>query len=265
MENVIYKYPQSSCDCFDCKKNLSNVEISTDQNHQNFTYSTSNLSVKSCGPFTSQYSSDPLRNRFKCYNYEVSQEKTLPMEKSGFTNLNPNMGLSFSPDFTSVDCASDSFCPGTTYVSKDPRLMDPRRAMQMQLDRPAYVGNIPLDDIYDQKFKNYGKNYTDYSSINAGSINYYTDKSLDGPFFDPNFTIPAYETGIVYQDPMSNINGMYSYTPKTPFNPMERTQEQMTEYGCLSFLNDTGYQREDIMSKQMSTINKQRYQTRWEN
>lgn len=240
---TIYKYPQSSCDCYNC----------TDNNNDTYIRGTpSNSSVGNC----------QLKDKFKCTNKIVFKEATAMKSQSGYIILNPNMGVTYASEFESADCKYPiDGCPTKTYVSSDPRLVDPRRNITTYLDRPPYTGDVKIDEIHNnKKLKKYGTDYKDYNNVNAGQIMYYYDRSIQDAYHEPNFTIPSDVQGILYQDPMSNIKPQYNRIPHKNIKPMDNP---ISDFGCLTFLSDTTSHREDIMSRQMSKMNQQKYSARW--
>ena len=93
---------------------------------------------------------------------------------------------------------------------------------------------------------------------------YYMSNDISNSLFSPVFATEVDVVGEVYKDPMGNMRPEYTRIPK-PVNFIQR--DPCTSKGdfCLSWINDSQYHREDIISKQMSTRNEQRYETRWTN
>lgn len=175
-----------------------------------------------------------------CYN-PVFKNGIQP-SKCGFTYINPEVyQQNFAPDFyITKQCPEISFT--TNY---DGRLIDVPRGFQMVLDRPPTIGSVPLTDVYtDPTLISYGQNYKTYSDITAGQILYYTDDKFSNPFFNPNFTNNAKVEGEVSFNPMDGLEVNYKRTPCV--KPNNKTG--------LSWMNDSNYQREDIMSSQTSQI-----------
>lgn len=141
-----------------------------------------------------------------------------------------------------------------TFVSTvaDGRLVDSTRNYNMQL------GEIPSQVVYDMfndnvscntGLKDYGRNYTDYASINAGNITYYIDNDLSDPFFSPVYGMKSKSVGMAYRDPMDKVAPTYN---------KEYSTEEI-ECG-LSFISDTTKFRDDIMSRQQRVHNSQKYE-----
>jgi hypothetical protein len=202
-------------------------------------------------------SNDPLscqQTDFSCVDniiYNAYQQPALVEPPRSRKNYNNDFGLTESPGFFEEQSA----CGGKGYwAAFDARLIDSFRGEKTILDRPSLQGSIPLNSIYDKKYENYGKNYTNYRSINAGQIQYYNDKSIGDPFFQPVYTIRSGTVARVFKDPMDSLKPYYDKIPdqKTLHNLSDDQQTRDT----LSF-------REDIMSKQSSLMNRMKYTARW--
>lgn len=259
MANILYKYPQSSCNCYNCD---NNVYPSSEGPPTNF-------SVEGC----------QVPQSFQCNDRKVFQKSVQPQSMYGGYTVGPcgetkgkpqkytflnTLGVKPSADFFSIDCSKDSACPGTTYVSHDPRLLDPIRNSLLKLDRPPNVGDLALNNLYCEDLKNYGKGYRSYSDINTGQIQYYIDASIQDALYEPVYDIPTEVTSVLYQDPMSNI--------KPQYNRKWRDEDGISKlpvpgeiYGCLSFIDDTSHHREDIIARQQLKNNQQKWSARWGN
>ena len=162
-----------------------------------------------------------------------------------YTYLN-KIGIEQSPYFDKT--------PQGKYTSNvaDSRLFDPLRSYNMQLnEKPSQVVyNMFKDNVSgNESLKNYGRNYTDYASVNAGQIRYYIDKDLSEPFFNPVYGMKSKSIGITYKNPMDNIVPLYNKEYST----------ELIEDG-LSFINDTTKFRDDIISRQQRVHNSQKYE-----
>jgi hypothetical protein len=160
---------------------------------------------------------------------------------------------------------------GCAYRSLNPRAFDSARAIQGCLDRPSETAGVNEYTICrDPSLLNYragapyGSQKTGLShpypvqsafpcqcpslnyNISSGQIGYYIDPSIKGPFYSPIFDMPAQEGYVDYTDPMDSWKPCYTRRP------------QADGYSCLSFINDTSYQREDIMALQMNKFNRSR-------
>ncbi len=272
-ENIIFKYPLSSCDCYECKLQLNNS--------CNIKGIQSNSSIANCNFNTC---------KLDCSNTKSFNYKQLPSKENGYINLNPDIGPILSRDFYKKTCNNPSkikvinhnISPMATppkevdkYISRDPRLVDQIRGYTMTLDRPPYNSEVPLSETYSKEYLNYGKNYKDYGNIHAGQIMYYYDKSIQQPFFEPVFTINSNVNSYLYKDPMDNYKPYYTHETTNKFNPMidsdpknlcrytSDTKKDTSLTTGLSFIYDTNYHREDIISKQMDLTNRTKYTSRW--
>lgn len=262
MANILYTYPQSNCNCYDCDKEVYPANQG----------SPTNFSVRGCR----------VSKGFECYDKEVFQQNTQPQgvydqsinslngdckkmktEEDKYTFLN-KLSLNLAGGFYKLDCPSDSGYPSTTYISHDPRLLNPPRNSLLHLDRPPMTGEMALKDIYSDKLKDHGKDYRTYSDINAGQIQYYIDDSIKDALYKPVYDIPAEVTSSVYQDPMSNMKPQYTRHPALTTGVTQVTT-RADNYGCLSFVNDTSGHREDIISRQQSRNNQEKWSARWGN
>jgi hypothetical protein len=227
MADILHRYPQSSCPCWECDKKKYHLDKGPP----------SNLSIPYC----------LTPDIYDCYNEYIFKE-----------NNTPGFGL--------VETCVSS-CPKYSYLSADPRLSVPVRGIRVPIDKPPLDSTILLKDIYNDDLKNYGQNYNTYSDINAGQIMYYTTKSLEDAYNEPVFNGLANTVGVLYKDPMDNIKPHYERFPVgKQNNPMteSRCDMDLDGYG-LSWLKDSSNQRQDLISKQMSTINQQRWAPRWNN
>lgn len=138
-------------------------------------------------------------------------------------------------------------CSEKTYYQKnDVRLMDIRRGNNIYpVSEPPIDGSLPFES------DNYKTFYKDYKDIKSGQITYYVDKRIDGAFFDPVFINDTEITSYVYVTPMNVTKPYYNRQPSF---------QNDRNYG-LSWFKDSQEQREDIISKQMNIINKNRYQS----
>lgn len=263
MADILYTYPQSNCNCYQCDK-----EVYPAQSPGSIT----NFSVRGC----------KVSKGFECYDKEIFQQNTQPQgvydqsinslngdcvkmkpENDKYTFLN-KLSLNLADGFYKLECPKDSGYPSTTYISHDPRLLNPIGNSLLHLDRPPMTGGLALKDIYSDKLKDHGKDYRTYSDINAGQIQYYIDDSIKDALYEPVYDIPAEVTSLVYQDPMSNMKPQYTRHPALTTG-MTEVPTRADNYGCLSFVNDTSGHREDIISRQQSRNNQEKWSARWGN
>jgi len=246
------EYPKTSCECSECPQtdnlplwpasgakagDINNVGLSTRLQMNN---------ISQCSPTS----------------YVRSTKGPNPWSKNPITILNPNFGLEQAPGFFQTakdcncgcDCGCDCTCPVDTHIvvsSNDSRLISPLRGPEHQdLNRAPWTGNVRLKDIYDEKYTNYGKNYTNYKDIHSGQIMYYLDKDLDPPFSLPVYTIRSNVQTDVFKTPMGGVWPQYTKVPTTQNSRYVSPQQ---------FTRDTVYQREDIMALQQSRYNRERY------
>jgi hypothetical protein len=245
MTNVIYKSPQSSCSCLECDKN--------------------NFGRENGIPTNLGLVDSNVNDYYECYNRKIFKQNFVPKNEDGSYFLNPyvvNDPERNAIDFGYID-NSGKDCPGKTYISMDPRLFDAKRGQRYALDAPPFDDTVKLKDVYDEKFLNYGKNYKTYSDIKAGNIVYYIDKSIQDAFYEPNFSEPAYEVGMIYQDPMGSIKPEYNRIPLIP-QPNKATNISSDYSGYRSsFLDDSQQHREDLMALQSRKQNQSRWEPRW--
>ena len=241
MSNVIYNYPKSFCNCYKCTEKDYKIDTETEI--------PTNMSVSNC----------QKPKLFECYDSVPFRFDIEPQYKNGIEVLNPQVAESkYPPDFEKIKCNNQQVCNQTQYASHDPRLFYAPYAQILTLDRP------PLDstsDLSDKSLYKYGQNYNGYKDIDAGQIVYYINKEKQEPFFSPLFTTPAYTYGNLYQDPMGSMKPEYKRVPLKYNNPLDTHKK--TYEGGLSWIQDSTSHREDILSKQMSRNNQQRYESRW--
>jgi len=145
----------------------------------------------------------------------------------------------------------------------DPRLISASHTGQVQtLDVPPITGDVKLNSLlHNRLLDNYGQGYKDYSDVNAGQYMYYINKSLEDPYFSPNFVTSATATGVLYKDPMGALKPRYNRKPLIDNDPLG--PERNNYEGCLSWMEDSLSHRQDLMSLQMGRRNQERYAPRW--
>ena len=247
MADIVYDYPKSSCNCYECVDN--NYKI-PDKGHP------TNMSVRNCD----------FPRYFECYDKKVFRQDEEPRLQKGQITLNPEvLTQKYAKDFKMINCPKNtcSSCPTMQFASMDPRLVSAIHMGQVQtLDRPPISGSVKLNRLLDDKLlDHYGQDYKDYTDVNAGQIMYYVDKSLEDPFFVPNFPTSATATGVLYKDPMGARKPQYVRKPILDDNPIG--PERNNYEGCLSWMQDSLSHRQDLLSLQMQKRNQQRYEPRW--
>jgi hypothetical protein len=150
-------------------------------------------------------------------------------------NLNKN-GL--------VDSKDCLYANGRIYAPT-PNAFDSPRAIRTCLDKPPQVSGINSQNIYTEpSLQNYNAGGWG-GNVNNAQITYYIDESIKAPYYPPNFdsNCKIYFEG--YVDPMSSVKPHYRV--ECPLI--------VSDY---SFINDTNFYRQDLMSKQMALINQSR-------
>lgn len=250
MTDVIYNYPKSSCASYECDKDK-------------FVPSTgppTNMSVRGCK--FSQYYDCHNRRQFKLQEEPQTQRGLMVLNKSVVANDK------FAKGYRKIDSKNCPYtsCNGVTYLNSDPRLFNAAAGDWIQLDSPPLVSTPKLNTL--NKNKNldcYGQNYSAYSDVNAGQVVYYITKDIADAFYEPVFSSKTDVVGVVYKDPMGSMKPEYHRIPKEQFDPIKREDCDSKGEFCLSWINDSQYQREDIISKQMALSNQQRFAPRWTN
>lgn len=241
--NVIYDYPKSSCDCYNCQRRIFPVP----SGHP------TNLSVRSCD----------VSPGYDCLYSRPLKQEIQPNPGVSYNILNPQVKTNnFSKEFSKHTCdgARDGGC-AEVFASQDPRLIDVPRALITTLDRPPIDSSIRLDQIYDDKLYRYGKDYRTYNDIKEGQIMYYVNNSIKDAFFEPVFSKSAKMVSYNYQDPMGAMKPQYDRYPLKCSNPINTKRDHFR--GGLSWIDDTQEHRQDLMARQMRKHNEQRWQPRW--
>jgi hypothetical protein len=168
-------------------------------------------------------------------------------DDEAYTYLNQR-GVKPSPFF---DKKQGEFYP-IDYVSRKPdgRMVDSARNYTQELDtKPIQVYyNLINDNISgNPELKNYGKNYTGYNNVSGGQIQYYIDKEEE-VFRSPIYGVKTNAVGYTFKDPMDSVK------------PQFEKQVANFSFTGLSWLDDSGSFRDDIISKQQRKHNEQRYE-----
>lgn len=252
MNNVmqgIKTYPDSSCDCYHC----------TDKVFQNPVGQPSNMSVPNC----------EFSKSFDCYDRQSFRQDIEPKPinfapGTQFYEINTQAITSkYSPDFTKVDCQNrNGGCQMTQFASTDPRLISAAHGGQvMTLDRPPLNSTVRLSNVYNENLRGYGQGYNTYSDIEAGDVLYYIDKSIQNPFFNPNYVTSATMKGTMLKDPMGAMKPQYDRYPIRCNNPI--TSDKTSFDGGLSWIQDSTGFREDLMALQSRKRNQEVWAYRW--
>lgn len=164
-------------------------------------------------------------------------------------------GLGIYPTKYFCKCGICEDCKSQCYSTNIPdgRLIHGMRGKDpLKLDRKPFVGRDlydPLTDIYDNPvMNNYrtGTYYDGYRNIKTGQIAYYCDKEIDDPYFKPNFILTNKVHSTIFVDPMGSVKPRFYREAITSKNKYA---------GCRQDVQDSLFQREDIMERQMRVMN----------
>lgn len=172
-----------------------------------------------------------------------TQYQTMFPQKKTNTFLN-KLGLTPMTDYHKM---GDKYMYGW-----DSRMVD-ARGLRLELDQPAKIGAVNMNDVYKIDNKGYGGVYKTYSDINNGNVVYYVDQSISQPFFDPVYTLSANVEKNILLDPMNN--------PK----PDYKKNVQSTLYGVVNdqYARDQLSFREELISRQQNLYNRTSWTNRW--
>jgi len=207
------------------------------------------------------------KSTVKCLNDKSHFEKN----KNGtFLLTQPCFGLDLATDFVAKTNTEHTKyhknirphkppCSDPQWLSLDPRLMSPPHSPldfndRQTLDAPPYTGEVPLDDVYDDRLTNYGKNYKSYRDINGGQIRYYIDKYLSPVLFDPLFVMKSNVESEIFLDPMTT--GKFQTIRKPVFRDNKDVSDYQFDRDAISF-------RENLMHSQMAIPNQHDYNHVW--
>ncbi len=243
----MYNFPQSSCDCScdgPCKPGV--------MQHSGIK---SSLGVRNCD--TSAFDHTDVQGFGSKVQPQYNQQ--------GFTYLNPSVldSSSGNGEYTKIVChGTNTGCNKIQYASGDPRLIDIPRSLAITLDRPPTDSAVKLSEVYSREdLRNYGQGYNDYTDINAGQIMYYIDKSIQDPFITPIIGDQANVNGYMYQDPMGGLKPHYY---RQPFTSTDHLNTKNNHYsGCLSWIQDSNNQRDDLQASRIWKQNQQKWTGRW--
>lgn len=188
------------------------------------------------------------------YGYDYNNgifEKKIPNfnNRDNYNILNPH-----------GESSTDFFKTTFGYTSLDPRLYDAARNNRLTLDKPPPDGNIQMENIYKnptlEKYK-CGVYKNGYSGVKAGQIVYYESSQTSVPFVRPVFMESATMNSINYTNPMGGKSIVYT---REPIKNPDFLNTKRREYdGGLSWLRDSSFFREDIISRQQIKNNEQKY------
>ena len=178
-----------------------------------------------------------------------------PTNRNGKTLLNPDISHKYDPYFHFNKNRN-------TYSNSDPRLRHIMSNTTLELDRPPLTSATKLNTLLtDNTLNCYGQGYKSYNDINSGSILYYIQKDTENVLFKPLYTTQTNVTGSLYKDPMGSIKPQWDRLYDKNYNPIINNTSDV----CSTFLRDSQFHREDLLSLQMKKINQQRYAPRYTN
>jgi hypothetical protein len=200
---------------------------------------------------------------FDCYSKVEIKSQVFPWQNKQMYALNPQVYTDkLAEGFDKVACKTAPTCPEPSYISLDPRLYDSARATYLPLDRPPMSGQVRLKDIYNKKYTDYGIKENQYGKINDGQITYYIDESIAPAFFEPVWAEPAQATLNLYKDPMGAMKP--EHNRQMLVNNINPTVQTPISYPyCLSYIQDSQTQREDLMAYQQRKHNQEKWSARW--
>jgi len=136
-----------------------------------------------------------------------------------------------------------------TFVSQDPRLVSPAHSGQrLALDNIPLNGKVQIwETPYISGYR--AASYDSYSNIHGGQNTYYYNKNLAVPFIHELFVQPSVLVKEDYVDPMDSYKPHYC-----------RVVANTDTKNCLSWIRDSQFHREDLMSKQLWNRNQTNYE-----
>lgn len=149
------------------------------------------------------------------------------------------------------------------YKGTNPLLMSAMRGQILLLDRPEFIGSLPVgdvehDQIYTKEISKYGGRYKSYDDMNNGQIQYYVSGGISNAYFKPNFVTPAIVSHTLVKDPMDVYRPEYNRQSLKPYS-----FSSCDDNDCLSFSHDTLEFRQELMEKQMRPQNEKKWSARW--
>ena len=239
--NYSQPYPKSLCD--GCTLNSEHVINSRGL--------PTNMSVKDC--------------KFHEHNYMNFKNQIEPQYKKGYTVLNPSMLSEHIDKSFKIVTDPKSSCGGISFISDDPRLNHVLTGDLIQLDNPPLNSTVNIDEInFNKELDGYGQNYKSYSDINAGQYTYYVTKDQEDAYYEPIFSEKRETKGVLFKDPMGSLKPYYIRNSDNKCDITSNDDNVSDNYGS-SFSKDTNRHRADLISRQMSKMNTQRYAPRWTN
>lgn len=237
---------------------------------------TSSLSIKNC-----QYDPNSYGEHLFGAGIGPCQPKPSGGTLSGcdITFLNPQLvKMNTARNFCSVDGKYNP-CMGYRreaqwmpkpekdgWTAADARLKNPRTGnISLILDSKPIDFSVGPENVYNPNLNAWKTGFQNYQDIAKGQYTYYTDKNTSGPFISPVFQNEAVVFGSADVTPMNTIEPEYARIPVKCRNCLETNLCRCAYLGGLSWIEDSNEQREDIISKQMSVMNREKWAARWGN
>ena len=156
-----------------------------------------------------------------CKLENINYTESIPSPEKGVVSL--NYAMQYNQSFE--------------HDKNDPRLISGIRNQTLILDRDSNEFSCGKQTA----------GYGGYKDLNVGQINYYVDMERCKPYQKPNFFSNSNVVSYNYTTPM--------FTDRKYFEriPIEK------EVSPYSFINDTNYHREDILGRQMSKMNDEKF------
>jgi hypothetical protein len=176
-----------------------------------------------------------------------------------FTLNTPSVQTFTNPMFVPVLC-SDQACNNVVYASNDPKLCSAGHSGQrIVLDKPPANGDLFTVDglnpsIECSNLSSTGYKDSSYINLRDGSIQYYYDVDLATPFTPYLFDSKHRIIKETYTDPMGICKPHYFFVETQKADTPESC------LGCPTWLRDSQFHREDMLSRQLAKINQNSYQ-----
>lgn len=150
------------------------------------------------------------------------------------------------------DACGQRICNTDVYVSADPRLRNMgHNGETLALDNLPRNGKVQAlqDQQQDIPFQPFI--HDNLASIHGGDVSYYFGKDMAVPFISQLFVQPGLVTKENYVDPMGSFKPHYC-------------RASLDTKNCLSWIRDSQFHREDLMSKQLWNRNQSDYAVNYE-
>jgi hypothetical protein len=114
----------------------------------------------------------------------------------------------------------------------------------------AFCDRAKILDVYDKRVDEYRTGYKPYEEL-RGSVKYYVNESDNNVLKPPNFVNSAFVYSSVFRDPADTCSQVFTRFPIVESPCPSRAK--------LTFIEDTSENREQLVSLQMSKMNKQQF------